>query len=55
MREWLEVCGSVAATVATIEPGERIRNPQIVPEGMRSEIVLILTSLFLQKRGEANR
>jgi hypothetical protein len=54
MREWLEVCGSAAAT-ATIEPVERTRNHEIVPESMRSEIVLILAGLFLQKRGEANR
>lgn len=55
MREWLEVCGSMTVVVATIEPVERTKSPQIVPPEMRSEIVLILAGLFLQKRGEANR
>lgn len=55
MREWLEVCGSTAVVVATMEPVERIRSSQIMPPDMRSEIVLILAGLFLRKRGEANR
>jgi hypothetical protein len=54
MREWLEVCGSTAVAT-TIEPVERTTSSQIVPPDMRSEIVLILAGLFLQKRGEANR
>jgi hypothetical protein len=55
MREWLEVCGSATAVGATREPAERTRNLQTVPPEMRSEIVSILTGLFLQKREEANR
>jgi hypothetical protein len=53
MREWLDVCGSTTVMVATIEPLER--TTQIVPREMRSEIVLILAGLLLQKRGEARR
>jgi len=55
MREWLDVCGSTTVVVATIEPLERTTKAQIVPPDMRSEIVLILADLFLQKRGEARR
>ena len=55
MREWLEVCGSTTVVVATIEPLKRTTSSQIVPPDMRSEIVLILAGLFLQKRVEANR
>jgi len=54
MREWLEVCGSTTV-VATIEPVERTTSAQIVSPDMRSEIVLILAGLFLQKRGEVHR
>ena len=52
MREWLEVCGTTV--VATIEPVERTTSAQIVAPDMRSEIVLILAGLFLQKRGEVH-
>jgi UDP-N-acetylglucosamine enolpyruvyl transferase len=52
MREWLEVCGSTV--VATIEPVERTTSAQIVAPDMRSEIVLILAGLFLQKREEVH-
>jgi len=55
MREWLDVCGSTTVVVATIEPLERTAKAQLVPPEMRSEIVLILAGLFLQKRGEARR
>jgi hypothetical protein len=55
MREWLDVCGSTTVMVATIEPLERTTQAQIVPPEMRSEIVLILAGLLLQKRGEARR
>ena len=55
MREWLDVCGSTTVVVATIEPLERTTKAQIVPPDMRSEIVLILAGLFLQKRGEVHR
>jgi len=53
MREWIEVCSSCTAVVATIEPAEAPTNPQSVPPEMRSEIVSILAGLFLQKRWEA--
>jgi hypothetical protein len=55
MREWMEVCSSCTAVVATIEPAEASTNPQCVPPEMRSEIVSILAGLFLQKRWEATR
>lgn len=55
MREWIEVCSSCTAVVATIEPAEASTHPHYVPPVMRSEIVSILAGLFLQKRWEAAR
>lgn len=55
MREWIEVCSSCTAVVATIEYAEASTNPQCVPPEMRSEIVSILAGLFLNKRGEATQ
>jgi hypothetical protein len=55
MREWMEICSSCTAVVASIERVEVTANPQCVPAEMRSEIVSILAGLFLQKRWEATR
>lgn len=55
MREWIEVCSSCTAVVASIKHVEVTANPQCVPPEMRSEIVSLLAGLFLQKRWEAPR
>lgn len=55
MHEWMEVCSSCTAVVASIEQAEVTANPQCVPPEMRSKIVSILAGLFLQKRWEATR
>ena len=55
MREWIEVCSSCTAVVATAEKVEVTTNPQCIPPEMRSEIVSILAGLFLQKRWEVTR
>jgi len=53
MREWLEVCSSCNATVPPTEPVAATANPQLLPPGMRSEIVSILAGMFLEKQWEA--
>ena len=55
MREWMEVCSSCTAVVASIEQVEVTANAPCVPPEMRAEIVSILAGLFLQKRWEATR
>ena len=55
MCEWMEVCSSCTAVVATPEPVAAIANPQLLPPGMRSEIVAILAGMFLDKKWEATR
>ena len=55
MCEWLEVCSSCSAVVAGTEPSAATANPQLVPPGMRSEIVAILAGMFFDKQGEATR
>jgi hypothetical protein len=42
----MEVCSSCTAVFA---------NPQLLPPGMRSEIVAILAGMFLDKQQEATR
>ena len=52
MYEWMEVCSSCTAVVAATEPLAATANPQLLPPGMRSEIVAILAGMFLeQQRG----
>ena len=55
MREWLELCSSCTATVAVTEPVAATANPQLLPPGMRSEIVAILAGMFLEKQWEATQ
>jgi hypothetical protein len=55
MCEWMEVCSSCTAVVAATEPVAAAPNPQLLPPGMRSEIVAILAGMFLEKQGEAAR
>lgn len=55
MCEWMEVCCSTTAAVAVPERAAATTNPQLLPPGMRSEIVSILAGLFLPKRREAIR
>lgn len=55
MCEWIEVCSSSPAAAAVAEPVAATANPQLLPPGMRSEIVSILAGLVLQQRGEATR
>jgi hypothetical protein len=53
MCEWMEVCSCTAA-VAVTEPAAAAAHPQLLPPGMRSEIVAILAGMFLdQQRGIA--
>ena len=52
MSEWMEVRSSCTAVVAATEPVAATANPQLLPPGMRSEIVAILTGMFLQRQGE---
>jgi hypothetical protein len=57
MREWIEVCSSCMKVLAPLEaaPAESaIYSQPLLPE-MRSEIVSILASLFLEKRWEATQ
>ena len=51
MREWMEICSSCTAVVAATEP-VAAANPQLLPPGMRSEIVAILAGMFLEKQWE---
>ena len=53
MCEWLDVCSSCTAAVA--EPVAATANPQLLPPGMRSEIVTILAGMFLEKQWEATQ
>jgi hypothetical protein len=50
----MEVCSSCTAVFATTEP-VATANPQLLPPGMRSEIVAILAGMFLDKQQEATR
>jgi hypothetical protein len=53
MCEWMEVCSCTAAITVT-ETAAAAAHPQLLPAGMRSEIVAILASMFLeQQRGIA--
>jgi len=52
MCEWMEVCSSCTAVVAAAEPVAATANPQLLPPGMRSEIVSILAGMFLEKQWE---
>jgi len=52
MCEWMEVCSSCTAVVAAAEPVAATANPQLLPPGLRSEIVSILAGMFLEKRWE---
>jgi hypothetical protein len=57
MREWIEVCSSYMTVLAPLEaaPVEATTNSQPLLPEMRSEIVSILASLFLEKRWEATQ
>ena len=55
MCEWMEVCSLCTAVVATPVPIAATANPQLLPPGMRSEIVAILAGMFLDKQWEATR
>lgn len=55
MCEWMEVCSSCTAVIATPEATAATANPQLLPPGMRSEIVAILAGMFLDKQWEATR
>jgi hypothetical protein len=57
MREWIEVCSSCMTVLAPLEPAQAkvaTDSQPLLPE-MRSEIVSILASLFLEKRWEATQ
>ncbi len=53
MYEWMEVCSSCTAVVATTEAVAATANPQLLPPGMHSEIVAILAGMFLENQWEA--
>ena len=55
MCEWMEVCSSCTAVVAAPEPVVATADPQLLPPGMRSEIVTILAGMFLEQQGEVAR
>jgi hypothetical protein len=57
MREWIEVCSSYMTVLAPLEaaPAEATTNSQPLLPEMRSEIVSILASLFLEKQWEATQ
>jgi hypothetical protein len=55
MCEWMEVCSSYTAVVAVTEPVAATANPQLMPPGMRSEIVAILAGMLLDKQWETTR
>jgi hypothetical protein len=55
MCEWMEVCSSCTAVVAATQPVAATANPQLLPPGMRSEIVAILAGMFLNKQWETTR
>jgi hypothetical protein len=54
MYEWMEVCSSCTAVVAATPPvaPTATPNPQLLPSGVRSEIVGILAGMFLEKQWE---
>jgi hypothetical protein len=51
----MEVCSSCTAVVAATEPAAATANQQLLPPGLRSEIVAILAGLFLEKQWEVAR
>ncbi len=55
MCEWMEVCSSCTAVVAATKAVQAAASPQLLPPGMRSEIVAILAGMFLNKPWEATR
>ena len=55
MCEWMDVCSSCTAIVATTEPVASTANPQLLPPTMRSEMVAILAGMFLNKQRETTR
>jgi hypothetical protein len=57
MREWIEVCSSGMTVLAPLAaaPAEAATTFQPLLPEMRSEIVSILASLFLEKRWEATQ
>lgn len=55
MYEWMEVCSSYTAVVAATEPAVATANPQLLPPGMRSEIVAILAGIFLEKQWKVSQ
>jgi len=55
MCEWMEVCSSCTAAVAATKAVAATANPQLLPPGMRSEIVTILAGMFLNKQWETTR
>lgn len=56
MCEWMEVCRPCTAVVAATEPAAAIaNNPQLLPPGMRSEIVALLAGMVLEKQWEVTR
>jgi len=54
MCEWMEVCSSCTAVAASTLPvaPTATPNPQLLPPGMRSEIVAILAGMLLEKQWE---
>jgi len=54
MCEWMEVCSSSAMAVAAA-PVAATAPPQLLPPALRSEFVVILAGLFLDKQWEATR
>ena len=55
MCEWMEVCRPCTAVVAATEPVAAIANPQLMPSGIRSEIVALLAGMVLEKQWEVTR
>lgn len=53
MCEWMEVCSSCTAVVAATESVNATANPQLLPTGVRSEIVAILAGMCFEKQWEA--
>ena len=55
MCEWMEVCSSCTAVVAATQPVAATDHPQLLPPGMRPEIVAILAGMLLEKQWEVAR
>jgi hypothetical protein len=55
MCEWMEVCSSCTAVVVATQPVAPTDNPQVLPPGMRPEIVAILAGMLLEKQWEVAR